>query len=719
MDDDDKTQSTQAIIDEAVKRRRYALDYDDDNRREQRFDIAFCYKPGAQWDDADRNNRKIDGAPALEYNQLPQFVNQVVNDQRQRRPGIKLFPAGDAATVEMAKLRQGVIRGIESASRAESVYDSAFRDAVVGGRGFCRIVADYESDTSFDQVLSIRRIADPLSVLFDPDYSEPDASDANWCFVDECVTREEFSRRWPDAEAINWDNDRLSEWFDGDHVVVADYLRRVEVPRVLCLLADGSRVYQEDVPEGAIVVRRRAVSTHRVEWYKLAGGSQILETYEWRGSYLPVFVCIGDDLIIDGKRQYQGLIRRARDAQRMYNYAQSAVAERIALAPKAPWIMAEGQDEGYEQQWAAANKARYSRLVYKPTSVNGQLAPPPQRQIPVQAEVGLMEFAQSSKIDLRATIGMYENSLGMRGAETSGRAILAREQQGDNATFHFPDNLSRMIALIGRAINELIPVYYDTPRMLATIGDDDTRDLVAINRPVAGGMAVENSMLDGEFAVISEAAPSYATRRQEQADSMMKLLQAVPGVGAVAPDLIVKSLDFADADVLAERLKLMLPPQIQQADAAKQNKQPQIPPEIMAQVQQMQQALQQMQAQGQQLMAENAKLKEGHAAKLQEQRMEDEAALLKAAMDNATKLVLEAQRAAPAPAAVVAPDVAPEVAPAMTVEQQMAAIAGLTEQVMAMGQQLAAAVMAPRTTTLQTDAMGNPVGAVSVPATMQ
>jgi len=159
----------------------------------------------------------------------------------------------------------------------------------------------------------------------------------------------------------------------------------------------------------------------------------------------------------------------------------------------------------------------------------------------------------------------------------------------------------------------------------------------------------------------------------------------------------------------------MLPPQIQQADAAKQNKQPQIPPEIMAQVQQMQQALQQMQAQGQQLMAENAKLKDGHAAKLQEQRMEDEAALLKAAMDNATKLVLEAQRAAPAPAAVVAP----EVAPVMTVEQQMAAIAGLTEQVMAMGQQLAAAVMAPRTTTLQTDAMGNPVGAVSVPATMQ
>lgn len=737
-DGNDQAKGHAAIIEEAVKRRRYVLEHDSHNFKEQREDIAFTYKPGAQWGESDVASRTADNAPVLEFNQLPQFVNQVVNDQRQRRPGIRVHPAGGRSTEELAKMRQGVIRGIEAESRAEAIYDSGFRDAVVGGRGYWRVVSEYVDGRSFDQVLRLKMISDPLTVKFDPDYSEPDGSDAMWCFVDERVTKEEFSRRWPKAKPINFDTDRDADWFDGDHVIVSDYLRRTVKVRAIVRMSDGAVGYEDEMPKppaGVTVVARREKTEYRVEWYKLAGGQQIVETYEWPGDLLPVVMCMGDNLMIDGKRVYQGLIRRARDAQRMYNYAQSAVAERVALAPKAPYVMAEGQDDGYEDMWRDANKRRFSRLIYKPKTVDGQLAPPPQRQQPIQAEQALLALAEQCKQDLRATIGMYENSLGLHGQETSGRAILAREQQGDNATFHFPDNLGRAIGLTGRIVNGVIKFYYDTQRQLASIADDGTKSLVTVNQPIPGVIAgsageLQNSLLDGEYTVVVESGPSYATKRIEAADSLMQFVQAFPPAAQVAGDLIAKMMDWPDADVLARRMKFLLPPAIQQSERAEEGEQePQVPPEIMAQLQQMQQALQQMQQQSQALAVENADLKAGHDAKFRAQQQADAAKITAVCVEAATKLVLESLKPAPE-APMAAPEdggmgaevEAPEAEERPTLDAQMQIVAALTEQVRAMGEQMAAAVLAasaPRQVTLQTDAAGNPIGAVSVPAMVQ
>lgn len=634
-----------ALLKEARDRRADVLERDAENRKWQREDTKFVYEPGGQWANAFKDRRKGEqGAaddPCLEFNQLKQFVNQVVNDQRQSRPGIRVHPADSQATDDTAETIQGLARAIEYDSQAEAVYDGGYQGSVVGGRGFWRIVSEYEDAKSFNQKLVIKRVPDPLSVVPDIDFQAPDASDMNFCFVDEALTKDEFERKWPKARIASWNaGDEFDEWFDDKKIIVSDYYRRICVKRDVVMLPDGTSVWADELPEGmsAEGLPVRESEDYRIEWYKLGGGQDVLEVYDWPGSIIPVVMDMGDEIVVDGKRMFQGLIRMARDAQSLFNFAMTAQAIHLASAPRAPYIMAEGQAEGYEALWRDANKKNFAYLYYKPQMVDGALAPPPQRNPPSMPDAGLMNASQQATQLIRSTIGMYENSLGLHGQETSGRAIVAREKQGDNATFHYADNHARAIALTGRIIVELIPHYYDTQRTAYIVGQDDERQEAELNVPdPLTGEVVKNNLTSGKYTVTVSSGPTYATKRQESADMLMQLVQAVPDVMKVAGDLVIKAQDLPDAEVLSERFKMLLPPQIQQAEqarAAKQN--PQIAM-LTQTVQQLQGQLQQVQQQAQQavgqLQQENAQLKADKSAQREANQAKADAAQQGAAVD--------------------------------------------------------------------------------------
>lgn len=608
------------LLEEARKRYEYGLSTDDQNRKNAIEALRFCWQKGAQWPEDIRRKREQEDAPCLEINQLPQFVRQIVNDIRQNRPAVRVHPAGQKASQKVAKIISGLVRAIQYESKAPQVYDAAVENAVVAGRGYWRILTEYERDDSFDQRITIKRIADPNAVILDPDYVEPDASDAGWGFVLETVDKDEFESKYPDAEALDFsDKGRAGceKWFDGDKVVVADYYRRTYKPRKLALLDDGSSCWADAAPEGKQVVKTRAGHECCVEWYKVAGGQQVLAEYKVCGQYIPLVMVIGEEQVIEGKRLFQGIAHRAMDVLRMYNYWQSKATEVIALAPKAPWVMAEGQDEGFEHMWENANRENYARLVYKPKSVGGILAPPPQRTQFAQVPTGIVEQANQAKQDVKSVIGMYENSLGMRGQETSGRAIIAREKQGDAATFHFADNLARAIEHTGRIIVGMIPHYYDAARIVRVLEEDDTQALQAINQQMPSPQGVvgeaapelvidpDTDLTSGRYAVAVDVGPSYATKRMESSDSMMAFVQAFPQSAPLIGDLVAKMQDWPGAEKFAERLRLMLPPNVQQAE--QDGGDGEQSPELMAaqqQLQQMGQQMQQMQAEAQKAMGE-------------------------------------------------------------------------------------------------------------------
>lgn len=593
-DDDEK------IIAEAIARFKLAEEAESENRQNAIDDLKFL--DGDQWPEGVKSERSADGRPCLVINKLPQSVQQVTNDQRQNRPAIKVSPFDDKADVETAKVIQGIIRNIENDSSAETAYDTAFESAVKGGFGYMRVATGYAGPKSFDQKITIKRVSNPMSVFLDPHSREFDGSDANWGFEIEDMSRSEFKRRWPKAKLSGsgeWETYGASspDWVKADSVRIADYFYKEFKDVELVLLSTGEVIEKsqlpEILPEGVSVKDERTAQIPTIKFCKLNGVERLEETI-FPGSFIPLIPVYGAVDDIDGKRILKGIVRNAKDPARMYNYWKSAETEAIALAPRAPFIAAEGQLEGFEEQWNTANRKNWSVLKYKPISIGGTPVPPPQRNSFEPAIGAISNAAAGASDDIKTTTGIYDASLGGRSNETSGVAIQRRNNQAQTSNFHFVDNLTRSMRHLGRILVEIVPTIYDTDQAARIMGDDGQQRMVRINAPfVENGKEVLYALDAGRYDVTIDVGPSYATKRQEAADSMLELSKAMPQLMQVAGDLMVKQMDWPGAQELAERIKKTLPPGLADDD---KNKPQELPPQVQQQMQQMNGMIEQLTA---------------------------------------------------------------------------------------------------------------------------
>jgi hypothetical protein len=528
----------------------------------------------------------INARPCLTINKLPQHVRQVTNDQRQNRPSGKVIPVDDQADIEVAEVLNGVVRHIEYMSDADVVYDTACDNQVTYGEGYFRILTEYCDETSFDQDLRLQRIRNSFSVYMDPHIQDPCGSDAEYCFITEDMPKDEFARLFPDAEPISSistrgvGDEQLSQWILEDSVRIAEYFYAVYDKATLHLYPNNRTAYANS-PEarqmemmGVRPLRIREVEIRKIKWMK-TNGYEILEEQDWPGKWIPVVRVIGNEFEVDGRIYISGLVRNAKDAQRMYNYWVSQEAEMLALAPKAPFIGYGGQFEGYEHQWKTANTTNWPYLEVNPDVTDGQGAvlPLPQRAQPPLAQTGLIQAKMGASDDIKSTTGYYDSSLGETSNERSGRAILARERQGDTGSYHYVDNLARAIRYGTRQLIDLIPKIYDTQRIARIIGIDGETSTARIDptqeeavRQVVNeaGIVIEKiyNPSVGKYDVAVTTGPSYLTKRQEAMDAMSQILQANPELWNVAGDLFVKNMDWPGAQEIAKRLQKTIEPRI-------------------------------------------------------------------------------------------------------------------------------------------------------------
>jgi hypothetical protein len=588
----------ETILETAQRRFKLAAEAEMEIRKLAIDDLKF--RAGEQWPDEIKTQRDIDHRPCLTINRLPQFLRQITNDQRQNRPSIKVNPVDSKATEETAEVLEGMIRHIEYQSNASIAYDTAFDGVATHGFGYFRIITGYASPDSFDQEIKIKRIKNPFNVYLDPAAQEPDGSDANWGFVVDQMSKDEFKAQFKNAKLSamdDWESvgDTLEDWVQKDGARVADYYYKVNQKTKIYLMSDGSVVPEKEMPsalpEGITVVDERTTTIPKVMWCKICG-TEILEETEWLGTWIPIVPAYGDEIIIEGRRILEGVIRHAKDSQRMYNYWASAETETISLAPKAPFIGAEGQFEGHETAWKSANTKNQPFLEYKPKDIAGTALPAPQRNViepPVQAITNARSMAAE---DLKATTGIYDPSLGNRDADQSGIAIQRLNNQSQTSNFHLIDNFARSLRHAGRIIVELIPKIYDSAQAVRIINADDTQEMVLINQMFQKGQKVMSHDLDlGRYDVTVSTGPSYQTKRQEAVASMMDLTKAYPNIVQIAGDLLVKNMDWPGSDEIAERLKKTLPPGLQQDDDGEQ---PQIPPQAQQMIMQFRQQNQQL-----------------------------------------------------------------------------------------------------------------------------
>lgn len=584
------------------------------NRMTGLADVKFA-RLGEQWPESIMAQREREGRPCLTINKLPTFIRQVVNDARQNKPAISVHAADSGADPATAQLMGGLIRNIEYTSNADIAYDTAVESAVTCGFGYIRIGLDYAFDDTFDMDITINRVSNPFSVYGDPNSTSADGSDWDRAFVVDRLTKAQFEAQYGDKAKVDWDdaswNDAGASWRDDETVTVAEWWTREETDRPIVLLSDGTvldaaEMQQEQMQfllqAGQIQVVRERVAKSRKVTQRIMSGAEILETRDWPGQYIPIVPVYGEEFDIEGKRYFRSLVHNATDPQRMFNYWRSASTELVALAPKVPYIGPKGAFDHDIERWNTANTQSHPFLEY------GGNQPPQRQPLDMGTAAGALQESLNASDDIKSIIGMYDASLGARSNETSGRAIMARQREGDVSTFHFIDNMSRAIRHTGRILIDLIPKVYDQPRIVRVIGEDGEQQNKQVNQPYpqvdpetgqpmvdAQGQAIMalHDLNAGKYDLTVTTGPSFTSRREEAAMQMTEMIRAYPQSAPIVGPELAKNLDWPGADKIAEKMEAM-------------SQGPQIPDEVKQQMQGMQAQLQQLAQENQQLKADKS-----------------------------------------------------------------------------------------------------------------
>jgi hypothetical protein len=567
------------------------FDFDRENRNQALEDKKFY--AGEQWDPVVLEQRK--GLPCLVINSVPQFVAQLVGDWRENKRAIKVLPS-ENGDKDKADIRADLIRSIEAKSHADRVYDNTFESAAICGDGAFRVAVEYAKDDVFDQDIYIRPIDDSLSVLWDRLSVDPTGRDARHCFVDDLIPLKDFERKWPDASpsmlSARVYNQMLSErWIEPDGIRITEYWRLVDRNKMLCLFEDGSiRFLDGDLDElvqkhGNPVKTRIAPCTyaqmHLVTGYEILSGP-----YEYRLNRLPIIRMTGRVVNIAGIKIRYGLVRYMKDSVRLRNFWRSVAAEQLGYAPKAQWIATESAVEGYEDELRRAHLTRDPLLKVSDEAIIGQNI---QRLDPPVMQTALHNEALVNVQDMKDVTGIQDASLGIKSNETSGKAISARQREGDVASVTYYDNGNAAVLEAGDVANQLISQIYDGTRIVRIIGEDEKVKFLRINDP---NDPKSPDLSVGQYDVALSTGSNYTTRRVEAAQAMMDAVQVWPQLMSVAGDLVAKAQDWPGAEELAERLQKTIPQQFLDEDEKTQPD-----PEV----QQLQQAMAMLQHENQQL----------------------------------------------------------------------------------------------------------------------
>lgn len=580
------------------------VDFDRINRDQALDDKKFA--AGEQWDPVVLEQRK--GLPCLVLNTIPQFTAQLVGDWRESRKAIKVIPSNDE-DVDVASVRADLIRSIEAQSRADRIYDTAFESLVQCGDGAFRISVEYARDDVFDQDIFIRPVEDCLSVVWDRFSVDPTGRDAKRVFVNDRIPKKEFDRKWPgkaesalDGDTFLGGRDVISSWIDEDSYRITEYWRLVQRRRLMALFQNGkifeinSSNKDQIIAENGQPVQTRVSMCSYAQMHLVTGFAILAGPYEYRLNRVPIVRMSGRVVNIGGRRVRYGLVRMMKDVVRLKNFWRSVAAEQLGYAPKAKWIAPESAVEGREEAFRTAHNSRDPLLVY-----NDGAESPPELIPPPGVETALLNEANVNTQDMKDITGIHDASLGIRSNETSGRAIQARQKEGDIASLTFYDNGNAAVLEAGDVINQLIPQIYDGTRVIRTIGEDESMKFQRINDPMNPD-AIDLSV--GQFDTVLATGTSYTTRRAEGAQALMDMVQVAPEVAQIAGDLIAKNMDFPGAEELAKRWKKAIPPQFLEDDDPDKAAMGPVPtPE---QLQEMQMQMAQLQQENQQLKSDKS-----------------------------------------------------------------------------------------------------------------
>jgi hypothetical protein len=588
VDDEKILKGDERILYRARKKWKRAFDFQSNADKFFREDVKFANadaRNNDQWPEKVFTARDGQQKPCLTINKVRTHNRMVINESLKNKASIKLRPTGGEASYEAAKIMQALAQRVEYISKASLSYKKAITHQVEGGIGYATLETGYVDDKSFDQDIYICGVKDPTCVYLDPDIRQSDGSDANWGLVFSKDPKEEFNTKHPKyKDLVGTSTFGMDDfWVTADHVMTAMFYERTQDKDELItyLNEDGTRfkghrseiepdlykIVKAQIQSGELDGQFREVVTQDVKWYLIAG-DQIIDRGDWIGKYIPIARLPGEETIINGKLDRKGLTRFLISQQLMMNYNASAQIQFGALQGKAPYTGAAAAFEGQEA-WKNSNVEDYAFLPFNHLDDEGEPLPPqalPQR---TQPPTGAPIYAQGMKDaqdQMMMASGQYQAQMGENENAKSGKAINERQRQGDTATYDFTDNQYDFFRHLGVMIIDLIPKVYDTKRILQVLAEDGTRQQITIDPDAEEAIQELSKDADeskeivfnptvGEYDVMSDPGPNYATQRQEAWNAIATILQQSEALTAVIGDLLFKFGDFPGAEEIMERLK--------------------------------------------------------------------------------------------------------------------------------------------------------------------
>lgn len=633
------------------------------------------------------NSIPVPARPCITINKTREPVRQVLNQERGSDMGIEIVPAddfGDLATPiddTEIELREGLTRRIQRESKAADARTWAFARATIAGRGYYGIMTRYAPGKTKDQEIYVQRFWNQTSVLGDPSRQQPDGSDAEWWFVGTNIpwlrykaehgTRNGEKNRVCACTDDEWRvmGDEAPDWFEGDGdmrtVRVVDYYYTVLDTRELATLADGTVAWVDELPEGVEAIDTRTVIEKSIKWAKIDGcDDDVLEETDWPGPDMPIIEVLGEELQpYDKEKRVEGMVRPMREPCQGNNAMISKFVEMVAMTPVPTLMMASGQQEGFEEWYKAATTRTLPYLLYNLKDDNdtpaGQPFAPANRDMPIApVATGLQMFDEA----IQAT-SLNNSAFGQTDATvTSAKHAQLLKDQSLQGTSNYLDNLMRSMRYEAQVINNLLYPIYGRPGRLARIinGDGEAQSVLlhqpmvmqqgkpvaaATNDPTAKRYTLTK---DASFNIAVKISKDHDTRRQQEAADVGEMIASSPGLLNVFGDLYFKNLDGPGHTEMAERMKVMLDPKVIQLIESKKQGQ-EIPPQVQAQLAQLQQQNQQLHQAAQQLQqqlqtdavkeqAESQRAQAKLEADVKMAEMQGQIDLQKAHIDNAARI---------------------------------------------------------------------------------
>lgn len=574
-------------------------------------DAMFAQVAGKQWDDVATNARS--DRPRFEINKIALPINQAIGDQRQSEISSKIRPVSSGATEDIADTYTALIRHIERLSRFDKVQDNSFKEVANGGMGGWYITTEFSDDDSFEQDIVIKKITSAAtSVYMDPAAKDENKRDAMWGFVVEEMAQESFKAKWPDAVVSDVSTNNQAEsyytgWRTQDTVRVADYWVVEPITKEIALMTDGTVIELNDETESIldelaekdITIAKDAkgndktkkVKSRKIVHYKISGAEILEGPNDWAGKFIPIPVWYGYNIWINNIHYWRGMVRFAKDPNRVYNYATSGAIEATALSPKDPFWLTAKQAKGHERQFETFNVKNQPFMLY---NSDIESPGPPQRSGAPAVQTALIQQISQADADIQATTGRFAPSLGDNPADQSGKALLAVQQQGEAGTFELSDNLAGAVEYTAEILLDLIPKIYDTERQIRILNPDGSSEVLEINKTIldeeTNKKVIVNDLSLGKYSVATDTGPSYKTKRTEALNFLNALTQSSEIFAQLAPDLLAKNVDFEFNDELTKRVRNVMisqgtiqPTEEEQQEAA-ENQPPPQPPSILEQM---------------------------------------------------------------------------------------------------------------------------------------